>query len=497
MKKNKKILLSFVALNSILPVYAAGNTVNGNTKYDRMYNNIIKNMEQGKSNNKNYQVLERIINSKNKELKDLYLQNDYVVKPEFLEWQIFFSGFYNEYGKGVDNSSENARYHSKVSGYYDTAGNYVMTSGVTGGGISGKPYQPLQETKDINLGVSIPLKGLTKEPLALSISPAEEINIIPNIVSVNVEIPTITGDVRLPSFSPVNVVTPPDLSRISINWPRASYTSGHADAVTTSVNGTNEVNSGDLIYNVVSFSSLMNKTGVEIYKGSYTNDGKIEINYDGYGNSGGGVTRTNTFHGILNQNRYMVGPENANPISFVNNGEFNIYTNLADNGGDIGSVMGIHYYSGSYAENTKIENYGTVRVKQAVWMQFEDTEGTYLSHASDGRVGNVIVDDRSQGLQVWRCCYIDYRDRDTLAYIDPGIVVVRGDSTGINIVESEDGMRSKVVNDNTTNDPGKDSQLIVEKGNGLVFTISDDLKAGLYEEVIIYQYIKQEPELTD
>ncbi len=116
-----------------------------------------------------------------------------MVKPEFLEWQIFFSGFYNEYGKGVDNSSENARYHSKVSGYYDTAGNYVMTSNVTGGGLSGKPYQTLQQSKDINLGVSIPLKGLTREPLTLAISPAKEINVNPNIVNVNIEIPIIAG----------------------------------------------------------------------------------------------------------------------------------------------------------------------------------------------------------------------------------------------------------------------------------------------------------------
>ena len=232
----------------------------------------------------------------------------------------------------------------------------------------------------------------------------------------------------------------------------------------------------------------MNKTGVEIYTGSYTNNGKMEINYDGTGNAGGGVTTLNTFHGVLNQNRYMSGPQGANPISFINNGEFNIYTNLADNGGDIGSVMGIHYYSGSYAENTSIENYGTVRVKQAVWMQFEDTEGTYLSHALDGRVGNVIVDDRSQGLQVWRCCYTDSRDQDTLAYIDPGIVIIRGQSTGINIVESQDGMRSEILNDNITGDPGKDSQLIVEKGNGLVFTIGTNLKSGLYEEVNIPIY---------
>ena len=486
MELNKKLLLSFLALSSTLPVYSAGSGKSTAVNEDRLYNNMIKNLEQGKSNEKSYKLLERIFKQKNKELKDLYYQSDYIVKPEYLEWQIFAAGFYEEYGKGVDNTKNNARYDSKVTGYYNENGYYVVTDGS-----DGKPYQPQNQPKGIDFGVDIAMKGISRNITELAVTPADEVSITPNIISSNIEIPKITGNIELQTFSPINAVTPPDLSKISINWPRAEYTyngQSHANAVTANVNGTDEVNSGNLIYNVNSSSGLMNKTGIELYKGSYTNDGKIEINYDGMGNSGGGVTSTNTFHGILNENRYFSGPQNSNPISFINNGEFNIYTNLADNGGDVGSVMGIHYYSGSYAENTKIENYGTVRVKQAVWMQFEDTEGTYLSHSSDGRVGNVIADESSQGLQIWRCCYVDYRDNDTLAYIDPGIIVVRGESTGINIVESEQGMRSEVVNDNQTGDASKDSQLIIESGNGLVFTISDNLKTGLYEEVNIPIY---------
>ena len=85
MKKNKKLLVSFLALNAMMHAYGA-NTASA--KYDRMYNSITKNIETGKSNEKNYQVIERILKQKNKELKDLYLQNDYVVKPEYLEWQV-------------------------------------------------------------------------------------------------------------------------------------------------------------------------------------------------------------------------------------------------------------------------------------------------------------------------------------------------------------------------------------------------------------------------
>ena len=157
MRRDKKLLLSFLALNTVLSGYAvsAGKTVALNS--DRLYNNMIKNLEQGKTNEENYKLIEKVLNQRNKELKDLYLQSDYIVKPEYLEWQIFASAFYEEHGKGVDNTKENAKYRSQVSGYYDDSGNFVTTSGSING-VDGKPYQPPQQPKNINLGVSIPMK---------------------------------------------------------------------------------------------------------------------------------------------------------------------------------------------------------------------------------------------------------------------------------------------------------------------------------------------------
>ncbi|WP_435308767.1 autotransporter domain-containing protein [Sebaldella termitidis] len=115
MKKNKKLLVLFLALNSILTSYAdtAVGTGLAGSKYERMYNNIVKNIEKGNSTQKNYQVIENILKKKNKELKDLYLQGDYVVKPEYLEWQVFFTGFYAENEKG-DNTMENADYYTSA-----------------------------------------------------------------------------------------------------------------------------------------------------------------------------------------------------------------------------------------------------------------------------------------------------------------------------------------------------------------------------------------------
>ena len=123
MKKGKKLLVLFLALNAVMAAYAKGEKAPVSSRYDRMYNDIVRNIEQGKPNEKNYQLIERILKQRNKELKDLHIQGDYIVKPEYLEWQVFFTGYYDEHGKGVDNSEENAKYHSQVTGYYDEEGN--------------------------------------------------------------------------------------------------------------------------------------------------------------------------------------------------------------------------------------------------------------------------------------------------------------------------------------------------------------------------------------
>ena len=56
MKRNKKLLVSFLALNAILTSYAQAETVQ-TARYERMYNSIVKNMEKGSSYEKSYQTL--------------------------------------------------------------------------------------------------------------------------------------------------------------------------------------------------------------------------------------------------------------------------------------------------------------------------------------------------------------------------------------------------------------------------------------------------------
>ena len=162
-KKHK--LLFLLALNSL----AISGGVKANSveaKYDNIYDNMVKNFQIGKSNSDNYKLLEKILNKRNKELKDLYAQTDYIVKPEFLEWQIFFSDFYG--------SSHRGGSKDKIT----------FTEG--------KP-------KAVDLGMVIPVNGITKEPINLNIaSIAEPI--------VNVNIPEININPPIPiTYTPINL----------------------------------------------------------------------------------------------------------------------------------------------------------------------------------------------------------------------------------------------------------------------------------------------------
>ena len=72
MKRNKK-LLTVLALNSL--AVAAGSAQSGvnQVKYDQLYNKMIKNAETGKSHKSNYELLENILNKKNKEFEVIQL----------------------------------------------------------------------------------------------------------------------------------------------------------------------------------------------------------------------------------------------------------------------------------------------------------------------------------------------------------------------------------------------------------------------------------------
>ena len=127
MKKGREIIAFSIALNAMLSMYTnsqSSKIINMNS--DNMYNKMIGNLNNGKSNDSNYKMLESILKKRNKELKDLYLQGDYIVKPEYLEWQIFATGFYSEKSNG-DNTYGNAKYRAGTDGYYNENGDFVSS----------------------------------------------------------------------------------------------------------------------------------------------------------------------------------------------------------------------------------------------------------------------------------------------------------------------------------------------------------------------------------
>ena len=102
MWKNKKKLLFLLAFSSLLMAQNNSDTMTGN---DHSESATTKSISSDLMSQKNYDFIEKALRIRNKELKDLYKQSDYIVKPEYLEWQVFFTGFYEKSHRG-GNSDE-------------------------------------------------------------------------------------------------------------------------------------------------------------------------------------------------------------------------------------------------------------------------------------------------------------------------------------------------------------------------------------------------------
>ena len=151
MKKNKReILMSVLALN-----IAGGAYLNAvpSISIGKMYNKMIKNLEIGNSNKDKYKLLESILNQKNKELKDLYLQGDYIMKPEYLEWQIFFNSF-------VDKIKINGKQENVVTYNED-------------------------RVKSVNFAMMLPIKEIKDKKIDLNLAPIQPPYINPVISQIN------------------------------------------------------------------------------------------------------------------------------------------------------------------------------------------------------------------------------------------------------------------------------------------------------------------------
>ena len=157
-------------------------------------------MDKGRANETAYQTIEKILKQKNKELKDLHLQGDYIVKPEYLEWQIFFAGFYNEDARTGSLSSNHAREGD------DSESNWSGKN---------KPMIQADSYKEVKVGPSIPYKYLNLQ----DINPNISLPVIESVASINLnKIPLVIDIPQLPALPNIqlNTVTTTNINDINI-----------------------------------------------------------------------------------------------------------------------------------------------------------------------------------------------------------------------------------------------------------------------------------------
>ena len=252
-----------MALNAVIVSQVNAESMD-QSKYDKLYEKMTKNINTGKSNDDNYKLIENVLKKRNKELKDLYLQSEYVVKPEFLEWLVSFSGFYTEKNLG-DNTSNNAKYRSEVDGYFDLNGHFVSTGGGKDG-VNGKPYADLQKIKSITIGASIPEINIAREPIAINAGEITPVSVTPSIIQVEkpeldiilakiggIEIPT--APVPPSGLGSSGVIINPN--QLFINNPLFSSGVGTIAGGTYSITGT----PNDGLYQFTTNNEALNFTG--------------------------------------------------------------------------------------------------------------------------------------------------------------------------------------------------------------------------------------------
>ena len=67
--------MSLMALNAVIVSQVNAESMD-QSKYDKLYEKMTKNINTGKSNDDNYKLIENVLKKRNKELKDLYLQSE-------------------------------------------------------------------------------------------------------------------------------------------------------------------------------------------------------------------------------------------------------------------------------------------------------------------------------------------------------------------------------------------------------------------------------------
>ena len=260
---NKRKLLTFLLAVNSFGLYAANDNISSG-KYEKLYDSMVKNLEQGKSNEENYSVLDKTLEKRNKELKDLYNQSDYIVKPEYLEWQVFFSANYSHKRSG-DNTLSNGKYHSDPAK------------------VNGKFYLGSTEPKQVDLGLYIPERTIKRSPVELKLVNPPEITL--SSLDVNPDVnpnvnPTVnSGEYKegKPGVSPLDAF----LSSYENIFSTVANNTEKRDGASQLIGGENQLDAYHIEYSVnTTYDITVNKVIDSFGNGLSSGDGSALNSYN-------------------------------------------------------------------------------------------------------------------------------------------------------------------------------------------------------------------------
>ncbi len=372
--KNKK-LLTALALNSLAIAVGSAQTKIGQIKYEQLYNKMMKNTENGKSNKSNYELLENILNKRNKELKDLYLQGDYIVKPEYLEWQIFFSGFYSEKSTGE---------------YKDTRKN-IITDNETLARIA-KQYKfgvtiPMKTVTDLNISSNLKIDKLAVQPImvqAPSVTPIK----MPVVTISSITLPEITIDsvtlLAAPEVTPINMNVLSAVEVPEIILPDITVVNFKIDD--PAIIGTS--------YTGVSTGGTINSTTVN------TSDSTVSSIKNSSGTYQIGSGQILTLNESRNIGIEILENKSSNTLNVANNGTITL------NGDGTGTVKNqaaflLNNETVASTRQIRIMNNGTININssESVGIQLRPDAGGILEHGGNSATGTINVNGyRSYGM---------------------------------------------------------------------------------------------------
>ena len=192
MRKLRQLLFLLLAIN-VFALADTGISENVPIKKD-------KNITNNKKIASNYEILRDILDKRNRELKDLGFQSDYIIKPEYNEWQIFFTGFYNHSNRNSKNST---------IPYVLNEENTIKSINL-GKTITVRPVNDVSLNPDINIqskviaeAPHIVIPNINLPNLNVT---APTLNVNPNVVSPNININT---NINIPTavLAPITVVS--------------------------------------------------------------------------------------------------------------------------------------------------------------------------------------------------------------------------------------------------------------------------------------------------